>query len=296
MKKFNFILFLLISILFPIISFMGCSDKKISMYNIETKTIEKLDLEEYIAGVVAGEMYSSWPEEALKAQCVLARTFTMDFLENKTSKYNGADISNDISEAQAYNSNLITDKIRKAVNDTKGQVIKSNNEYINAWFHSNSGGVTEKATIGLNYSDNEPDYIKSINSPENDSNSQNYNWEYTFSKSEILKALNSVGLSVNTISTIKLGELSNTGRAITLLIGDKYINTNTFRLAIGTTKLKSTLIKQISVSTDSVTFKGNGYGHGVGLSQWGAKILADQGKDYKYIINYYFENIQIVKI
>ena len=295
MKKYLSIIIVLFIIFITPMMFSGCSSTKINFYNTETKTIESLDLEDYIAGVVAGEMYNNWPVESLKAQCILARTFTMDFIKNKNSKYEGADISNDITEAQAYNSQNINDKIKQAVNETKGLVIKSNNDYINAWFHSNSGGITELSSIGLNYTEKDPLYIKSVKSPEDSNNSQNFNWEYTFNKADILRALSNMGITVNTISGFKIGEKSNSGRVINFSVDNKEINANTFRLAVGNTKLKSTLIKSITETTDTITFKGLGYGHGVGLSQWGAKILAEQGKDYNYILNYYFDNIEIVK-
>lgn len=296
MKKITFPLISIFILFCYLPLFSGCSsNKSIKMYNVETKLIETLDFEDYIAGVVAGEMYNDWPIEALKAQCVLARTFTIDFLKNQKSKYKGADISNDISEAQAYNKNLINDKIKQAVNETKGIVIIHNDEPINAWFHSNSGGTTELATFGLNYSETNPVYIKSIKSPETQDNSQNYSWEYTFTKGEILKALSNIGISVTSLNSIQISEKSPSGRAIQILVGEKNINANTFRLAIGSTKLKSTLIQSITQSGENVTFKGLGYGHGVGMSQWGAKILAQQDKDYNYIINYYFDNVKIVK-
>lgn len=297
MKKLSVIVVSIFVFLFSAPIFCACArNNTIKMYNIESKSIESLNFEDYIAGVVAGEMYNEWPEEALKAQCILARTFAVDFLQNKKSKYSGADISNDISEAQAYNKENINDKIKKAVSETSSLVIKYNDEYINAWFHSNSGGMTETANVGLNYTEENPAYIKNVKSPENNTNSENFSWSYSFSKSEILKALSSMGISVSNINNIKLGEKSSTGRSLNLLIGDKSVNANTFRLAIGSTKLKSTLIDSITINNDNIEFKGFGYGHGVGLSQWGAKILAEQGKDFNYIINYYFNNVKIVKI
>jgi len=296
MKKILLFLFIFFIIIINSISFTGCNNNQlIKLYNIENKTITNININDYLAGDLAGEMNNEWPLEALKAQCILARTFTFEFLKNKQSKYQGADISTDISEAQAYNKELINNKIRKAVNETDGLVIKHNNELINAYFHSNSGGITDLATIGFNYTEENPNYIKSTTSPENNKNSENYNWEYTFYKSDILKALSSIGVEVNTITNVSIEEKSNTGRVITIKIGDKTVNANTFRSALGTTKLKSTLITNIKVDSNNITFTGLGYGHGVGMSQWGAKLLADSGKDYTYILNYYFKNIQIVK-
>ena len=296
MKKFLSLFLSLFLLLNIVLIFTGCSGNKIKMYDIESKTINSLNFEDYIEGVVAGEMYNDWPIEALKTQAILSRTFALNFIETTKSKYNGADVSNDISECQAYNKNKINNKIKQAVKETAGLVIKYNNELINAWFHSNSGSQTEIATLGLNYNDDNPKYIKSVFSPETNINSQNYEWSYTFTNSEILKALDNIGISINNLSYIKNNDISPSKRSISLLIGDKEVNTNTFRLSIGSNKLKSTLITNIIKNSDSYTFYGLGYGHGVGLSQWGAKIFADQNKDYNYIINYYFDDVEIVKI
>lgn len=264
----------------------------LNFYDINTKNITKLDLEEYLKGVLAGEMFNDWSIEALKAQAILARTFTLRFLQNSTSKYSGADISNDISEAQAYDASKINQNIINAVNETRGKIVVSDGELIEAWFHSNSGGKTTLAKTGLNYL-SEEDYTHSATSPETEENSENFNWTQTFTKSEILSALREMGVSVSSISSFKIGETDSSGRATTLKVGDAEFSANTFRLKIGSTKMKSTLISDIVVSSNSISISGKGYGHGVGMSQWGAKILAEEGKTAEEIINHYFKNVKI---
>lgn len=264
----------------------------LNFYDVNTKNITKLDLEEYLKGVLAGEMFNDWSIEALKAQAILARTFTLRFLQNSTSKYSGADISNDISEAQAYDASKINQNIVNAVNETRGKIVVSDGELIEAWFHSNSGGKTTLAKTGLNYL-GEEDYTHSVSSPETEENSENFNWTQTFTKSEILSALREMGVSVSSISSFKTGEKDSSGRATTLKVGDAEFSANTFRLKIGSTKMKSTLISDIVVSSNSVSISGKGYGHGVGMSQWGAKILAEEGKTAEEIINHYFKNVKI---
>ncbi len=297
MKKVkHIILSLLFAVLLvlPMGFFASCKDKDkmINLYNTQTKAIEKISLENYIEGVVAGEIENNAPIEALKAQAVLARTFALRFMENSTSKYEGADISSDITEAQAYNPEAINDAIRQAVKATKGQTVKYDNQYINAYFHANSGGKTALAKEGLSLSDDEPAYIKSVSSPE-DENTNNFSWTATISKDNILSALREMGISVSSVSSFTVGEKGDSGRAITFIVGGKQVNANTFRIKVGSTKLKSTLISDISLSSSSVTFTGKGYGHGVGLSQEGAKILASQGKNYKEIISFYFNGVTI---
>ena len=87
-----------------------------------------MDIETYVMGVLAGEMKNDWPEEALKAQAILARTFVLKFIETKDSKYDGADISTDVSEAQAYSEADINDKVRAAVEETRGLVMSYEGE------------------------------------------------------------------------------------------------------------------------------------------------------------------------
>ena len=270
------------------------SQPKLKFYDINTKTITELELEEYLEGVLAGEIYNSWSLEALKAQAILARTYTIYFLKNLKSKYEGADISNDITEAQAYDTSRINDNIKIAVAETRGKIIVADNEPIQAWFHSNSGGKTTTASTGLNYKDEE-NYTKIVNSPETGDNSQNYTWTAKFDKSDILSALRKMGVSVGSVTEFKIGEKDDSGRAITFQMGGTEFSANTFRSKIGGTKMKSTLITDIVVSSSSVVIEGKGYGHGVGMSQWGAKIMADEGKSAEDIIKYYFDNVSIVQ-
>ncbi len=291
LKKLS--IFLAFFLVLPCFLLASCNqDKTIKLYNTETKTIESINFEDYIAGVVAGEVDNTYPEEALKAQAVLARTFALKFLQSGKSKFEGADISTDISEAQAYDKSKINESIKNAVKKTKGKVIRYNGELINAWFFSNAGGKTATASEGLNSTENYP-YIKSVETNESADNTKNYSWTATFSKDEILSALRSMGVSVSSISTFTGGEKGDSGRYITFIVGGKEVNANTFRLTIGSTKLKSTLIDKIDVSSSSVTFSGRGYGHGVGLSQEWAKVLADEGKTYKEIIDFFFEDITV---
>lgn len=278
--------------------FCSCSNKNIpktiNVYLTEIKQTKNLDFEDYISGVVEAEIGEDAPEEAIKAQAVLARTFALNFIKNGKSKYENADISNDITEAQAYKTNN-SSKIKKAVKETKDIVLKCNKEYINPLFFANSGGVTATANEGLGLSDEKYSYIKSVKSPELESNSNSFSWVCTLSKNQILNATRNMGVNLANVSTFKKGEIGESGRCKTFIIGGKEIDANTFRIQIGSTILKSTLVDTISVSPSLVTISGKGYGHGVGLSQEGAIILAKEGKNYKDILNFYFKNISIEK-
>ena len=274
----------------------GVVQPVLSVYNTNTEKIEQMPLESYVLGVVAGEMDGSFPAEALKAQAVLARTYALHFVATKESKYDGADISTDIEEAQAYAPEKINDAITDAVAETQGKVLSVGDNFIEAWFYSNSGGKTASTKESFVGNENDPEFVKVVSSPENETNSKNAVWSAWFSRSEILNALAKMGKEVSSVSKISAGNVGPSGRAITLKFGNDEISTPEFRLAIGSTKFKSSLITNIKVDNAGVTFSGKGYGHGVGLSQWGAKVLAEDGNDYIDILNHYFNNIKIADL
>lgn len=270
----------------------------LKVYVKETGEIKELPFEQYVAGVVAGEMKNDWPEEALAAQAILARTFVMEFITEKGgSKYKGAHVSTDIEEAQAWNQEAVNDRVKRAVERTKGEVATYNDKYVKAWFHAHAGGTTASAKEGLAFKEEEPPYIKIVKSPDSpDAPPEDSTWAATFSKAEILTALKQAGGQADDFSSAKIAEKGPSGRAVTLSFGNTSVSAPEFRLAIGSTKMKSTFLTDLRVEGDKVVIKGKGYGHGVGMSQWGAYALAKQGKKAEDIVKYYFKNIEIAKI
>lgn len=268
----------------------------ISLYDQKTESVSDVDLETYVMGVVAGEMKNDWPEEALKAQAILARTYTMKFVSEKKSQYAGADISTDVQEAQAYDAASINDRVRSAVNDTRGIVMTSGGELPYAWFHSHSGGMTELPTKALDYSD-DPDYLTIVESVESEKAPEYARgWKAEFTLDEVIKACRNSGAEIDTIDSFRIGERGESGRAVEFLVNGRSVSAPTFRLQIGASKLKSTLIDSVSINGNTVTFTGKGIGHGVGLSQWGAYQLAEDGKSAEEIISHYFRNIDYAQL
>ena len=269
----------------------------LKVYNTATESIEEMDLETYIMGVVAGEMKNTWPVEALKAQAILARTFTMKFLSSKTSGYEGADISTDVQEAQAYNADAINDRIREAVNETRGIVMTADGDFTQAWFHAHSGGKTELPTKALDYSE-DPAYLKIVESPESDQAPEEVqNWSATFTLEQVRKACQDAGAQVEAIERFEVGERGESGRAVTFLVNENTeVSAPTFRLQIGASELKSTLILSIEIHGDEITFTGSGFGHGVGMSQWGARQMADEGRTAEEIVTYYYSGIELAEL
>lgn len=287
-------LFVIFSLMFIFTIFLpfgltGCNNKSIKLYDIENKKIVELDFEDYVAGVTAAEIDESFSTEAIKTQSVLARTFAVHFLKNSKSKYDGADISNDITEAQAYTSK-IPDKIRDATKSTKGKVLTYDGQIFRPYFCSNCGGKNSlaKDVFGV-----DAPYSSVVDTLETSDNSKNFEWSANIEKSAILFAAEKLNISLASANSFEVFESDQSGRAKTFKIGGKVVNANAFRVAVGSTILKSCLITNITVKENSVTFSGRGYGHGVGLSQWGANILASQNNSYEQILKYYFKDCLI---
>lgn len=269
----------------------------LSVYVVENKKTEKIGIETYIAGVLAGEMKNDWPMEALRAQAILARTFVLKFISEKESKYSGADISTDIEEAQAYNAKDVNDRIWEAIDSTKGLVLSVDGELPYAWFHAHAGGMTALAKEGLGYEKDEPNYTLVTAGQESDKAPEDSKeWTATFTQAQMLAALKKSGVTVDSITSIEVGARGESGRATTLLInGEKEVATPTLRIALGSEKMRSTLLTSLTLQNGSVSMAGRGFGHGVGMPQWGAYGLAEKGLKGEEIVLTYFQNAKIAK-
>lgn len=269
----------------------------LSVYDAGAKKLRDMDLETYVEGVVAGEMKNDWPLEAMKAQAILARTFVLKFCQDKTSKYDGADISTDVAEAQAYAADSVNDRVKQAVSETRGEVMAVDGEYPYAWFHAHAGGMTEVPSVALEFRDGDPDYLRPVASQESEKAPEDVKqWTATFTLDEVAKACADAGTKVGKVESVEVGEKGASGRARTLLVNGEEVSAPSFRLQIGANRLKSTLIEKIDLDGGKVTFTGRGFGHGVGMSQWGAYEMAEQGGDAQAIIEKYFPGVDIVKL
>lgn len=267
----------------------------LAVYDVNRETVEKLSVEDYLPAVLAGEMAGDWPLEALKAQAILARTFVLQFVSQKESMYPGADISTDIREAQAYDPSGINDRIREAVKQTRGLVLNAGGELPYAWFHAHSGGLTARAKEGLDYEKEEPSYTQCVKGMENDeAPPEAASWSAAFTSAEVLAAAKEAGAGdIAELTGISVGQRGESGRATTLLISGKKVSAPAFRIAIGSTKMRSCLLESLKIEDGQVIMKGKGYGHGVGMSQWGAYAMAKEGKTAEEIVTHYFAGVTI---
>ncbi len=274
----------------------------LTVYVNETGEIKQMKLEEYLMGVVAGEMFPDWPVNAYAAQAIFARSFTMYFVSQGgvKDKY-GADVSTSIEETQAYNPAAITAEIRRGVEMTRGQVMTYDNRYVRGWFHAYSGGITARAKEGLDYQEEEPPFTKSVRLPENEYAPEEVKaWEVEYSAGELRNLLAQRGVNVGEITGVEILERGPTERITRLMVkgsqGEQEMTGPEFRLAVDSTKMKSTLVREFSFQDGVLRISGTGYGHGVGLSQWDAFMLAKEGKSPEEIVQTFFEGVTIRKI
>jgi stage II sporulation protein D len=276
----------------------------ISVFMKQTGQKKQMDIDEYLTGVVAGEMKPGWPLQAYAAQAIIARTFTMEFLgRGGTRALHGTDISTDEKEAQAYNAANITPMIRRAVQMTKGLVLIYKNRYIKGWYSASCGGITAYAKEGLAYKGPEPPYMKSVKCPEAEVIPKNeLYWQTTLTAADINKALKAMNLkSIGIPTKMEILQRSPTQRATSLKFtgsqGSVTMPGADFRINVGPEKVRSIWISdQIDNKPGSIGVKGRGFGHGVGLCQWGSYALAKNNRSFKAIVLHYYPKADIAKI
>ncbi len=270
----------------------------IKVYQVDESAVVETDVESYLLGVVAGEMKNDWPIEALKAQAILARTFVMKFCTEKESSYAGADISTDIEEAQAYDATAVNERIETAIEQTRGQVLSYGGELPYSWFHAHSGGMTAGAREGLAFEDGEPGYIRIVEGRDSDRAPDSAKaWTATFTDEEIIAAAKKCGAGgITTLESIEVAARGDSGRATEIRINGETVSAAELRLALGTTKMRSTLLTEMKMQNNAVVIAGKGYGHGVGMPQWGAYALAEEGKTAEEIVTYYFARVTVERM
>jgi len=256
--------------------------------------INELGIEGYLYGVMTQEVSPEWPIEALKAQAVVSRTYVMKNL----GKYDkeGFDLSATIT-SQVYGGGEAEDpRTSKAVDLTRGEVITYKGELIKSFFHSNCGGYTEDVTNAWEGEERLP-YLKG-RACYFCKGSHQYNWEKTIDKKVLQEKLNGNGYDVEEIEKIKILDRSPSGRVIYLKIyhqgGHLKIRASTFRMVMGPNLIKSTLFAMEHMG-NRIKFYGRGWGHGVGMCQWGAKGMAERGANYRQILQYYYPETKIEK-
>lgn len=278
----------------------------IKVLNTDTGIVSELDLEEYLLGVVSAEMPASYDIEALKAQAVVARTYTIYTIMNNKDKHGDGVICTSSSCCQAWISKEDRlskwedsekeqnwKKIEEAVNSTRGEVIEYNGQVIDAFFHSNSGGKTEvPANV---WGGTDFPYLQAVETSGEEAYSQ-YSSEVCVTKKDfeikMKERYKDFSIDWKDADSIKIIEYTDSGRIKTIKIGNKNLSGVEVRSIF---ELKSANFI-CSIEDNNVKFSVKGYGHGVGLSQTGADSMAKNGANYEVIIKHFYANVEIVSI
>jgi stage II sporulation protein D len=252
--------------------------------------INVLKLEEYLYGVVPKEMPPRWPLEALKVQAVVARTFAL--YQREKNRENEFDVLA-TTLSQVYGGfEAETAGAVRAVDDTKGRVLYHNGKPILAYYHSSSGGATEDAK---NVWTADIPYLKGI-PDEYSVHASGSRWTLSLARKDLEKNLQRSGIRAGDIRDLVPVEVSPSGRIVKLKVihgsGETILRSNDFRLRVDPQSLKSTLFTMVK-EEDRIRFEGRGYGHGVGLSQWGAYEMARRGFSCEDILKHYYRGIEI---
>lgn len=273
----------------------------VKVFDCVSEEIMVLDLEDYIAGVVAAEMPGSFHIEALKAQALAARTYTLVRMEqyggNGCANHIGSDICTDSTHCQAYKDPKTLGKnykkVMEAVLTTKGEVIVYEDGLIDAVFHSTSGGKTENSE---DVWANRVPYLRSVISEYEDSSPKLISME-KINIDEFISGLKSMDselkISKKTLKNeMKIMERSEGGRVVKIKIGNKVFTGKAIREKFG---LNSSNFN-FNIGKNEIAFTVIGYGHGIGMSQYGADGMARNGYDYRDIIRHYYLGVEIANM
>jgi len=264
----------------------------VSLINNEIYVINKVKLDYYLYGVLPSEVITSWHKEVLKAQAVAARTFAIyNKLNSKSSYY---DLDSNILSQVYKGANVENKRTNEAIDETKDEIITYNGEVIQAFFHSNSGGKTASSEEVWG---GKIEYLKSKDD-EYSKKEKNYEWTAKLPANKLYEIFEKNKITIGEIYDIKIIERSESGRIKTMKIygssGSIILKGKDFRSYLGENLVRSTMFS-ITKQNEIFIFNGYGWGHGVGLSQEGAKNMAENGWDYKKIIKYYYSGVDIVK-
>ncbi len=304
MKKIILIILAIIFIPYIIVSlFIRTDDIKfyykegmnVRVKREQTNTIEVVPFEDYVVGVLAGEMPVNFELEALKAQAVAARTYVMKKMsDNRNKDYDIVDtVQNQVYISDEELKDKWKDKyqerinkVKRAVLETKGEYLSYNGKVIEAFFFSTSVGKTENSEEVFKES---LPYLRSVDSTWDEEVSPVFNDSKEYSLQEFFERLNlkySDQIDVEVLNTTSTGRIKNIK-----INGKKFTGSEVYK----NLNLRSTFF-EINQVGSNVIINTKGYGHGVGMSQYGALAMAKKGYKYNEILKYYYQNVQIEKI
>ena len=254
--------------------------------------INVIDIESYLYSVVGKEMSPSFGIEALKAQAVCARTYTI----MNIGKYKDYGFDLCTTQASQVYGGVAAEypSTKRAVQETTYKVVRYNGKPCSVYYFASSGGVTESVenVWGTPYP-----YLKSVEDTyENPEEATKSSWSVTFTKEEIKEKLAAKDVEIGDIVDIKITQTSSTGRVTEIVFygteGEKSWKNERARTVLSLSSQMYEIVRD-EENEDIYTFEGKGWGHAVGMSQWGAKAMADNGFTYDEIIKWYFTGVEV---
>ncbi|MBI5235349.1 MAG: SpoIID/LytB domain-containing protein [Deltaproteobacteria bacterium] len=256
--------------------------------------VNDVPLEAYVAGIINNEISSKWPKDAVKAQAIIARTYALHQKKKRLSEPYHVEAT---VMGQVYNGAGGEDAASiEAVRSTDGEMLFYDDAPALTVYHSNAGGMTDSSKEI--WRSHHP-YLVSVPS-EYDLKDGKFNWELEITGTAFGVSLVKAGYSIGAVASIVVEARTSAGRVKTISIIDAQgasirLSAEDLRKALGYSVVKSAML-EVSASDGLFVFKGKGAGHGVGLSQWGAKGMAEAGYSYKEILKHYYPGAELVRM
>ena len=266
---------------------------QIYLQNGKLMLVNHVPLEDYLYGVVSKEVPASWPAAVLKAQAIAARTYALyTMVKRSKERY---DLFSTVASQVYGGKDSEKDSSRTAVDETKGLVVSYNNSLAYTLYHSNSGGKTASADEIWGW----PAAYLTCRQDEFSADMKGFQWECSLAGNDLQENFNQFGLPLAAIENISPIERGLSGRIqkLGLQTGGQtvYLSGNSFRLMAGPVRIKSSQF-MVAGKKQMFTFEGRGFGHGAGMSQWGACQMARKGYSFEQILQFYYPGTKTVKV
>lgn len=275
-------------------------DLYVYSFNGDCIVVNHVDIEKYVAGLLNSEMSARWNVQALMAQAVAARTYAIHQMkEASTTKFRGLkppfDVEGTVRDQVYEGAHQERYSAIKAVQATRGQVLSYKGEPIKAFYHSTCGGRTESPEKVWG---SRLPYMKPVECG-NCNKSPRFNWVYDIRTADIEKKLRDQRLLKGSLVAMRVIDRNRLGRANRIevegTLGKTTVGATRIRDLMGTLNIRSTDFSVVNNGSKYV-FVGHGSGHGVGMCQWGAKGMADRGRDYRAILKHYYPIAELTRL
>ena len=260
--------------------------------------IEELTIEDYLEGVLPHEMDPDWPLEALKAQAVVARSFA--YANMGKFKKDGFDLTADTRSQMYRGVTAVNDNVRRAVRDTRGEVLGWNGQLLRVYYHACCGGRTENAAEAWGGDPlATPPPLRGVRDPWC-SVSPHMRWTARFTWQDVMAALEQRRVLPGPLKALKIGRRDVAGYVRDFVArsgkAQATVRAADLRTSLGAGDLKSVRISRVVARKGGLEFVGSGSGHGVGLCQWGARVQAQKGRSYEQILRFYFPGADLSEV